>query len=261
MREEAHAEQLEQAGQQTLPFAHRVLRATDLNADTGDGPLPLFLVSLTIVTGLVDAISFLSLGRVFVANMTGNVVFLGFSAGGTPGFSVLGSVLAMAAFLLGAFFGGRAHLALKFHRGHILALTIYSEAILVAGALGCSLMTPVTDGSPSQWPIIFLLGLSMGLQNSTARRLNVRDLTTTVLTMTLTGLASDARGGGKALPHPGRRYTAIGAMFLGALLGTLVIRHMGVSTVLAIVLAVLLANCIASVRLWSGGEGWALPSR
>jgi uncharacterized membrane protein YoaK (UPF0700 family) len=39
------------------------------------------LLGLTVVTGLVDAVSYLRLGRVFVANMTGNVVFLGLSAG------------------------------------------------------------------------------------------------------------------------------------------------------------------------------------
>ena len=51
-------------------------------ADRPDGPLPVFLVGLTVVTGLVDAFSYLSLGHVFVANMTGNVVFLGFALAG-----------------------------------------------------------------------------------------------------------------------------------------------------------------------------------
>ena len=43
-----------------------------------DGPLPPLMLMLTVVTGLVDAVSYLRLGRVFVANMTGNFVFLGF---------------------------------------------------------------------------------------------------------------------------------------------------------------------------------------
>jgi Protein of unknown function (DUF1275) len=42
--------------------------------DAKHGPLPALLVAMTLVTGLVDAFSYLVLGHVFVANMTGNVV-------------------------------------------------------------------------------------------------------------------------------------------------------------------------------------------
>ena len=58
------------------------------------GPLPPLLVSMTLVTGLVDAFSYLVLGHVFVANMTGNVVFLGFALAGAPGFSIAASATA-----------------------------------------------------------------------------------------------------------------------------------------------------------------------
>ncbi len=57
---------------------------------------------MTCVTGVVDAVSILSLGRVFVANMTGNVVFVGFALAGAPGFSVAASLFALAGFLGGA---------------------------------------------------------------------------------------------------------------------------------------------------------------
>jgi hypothetical protein len=56
------------------------------------GPLPALLLLLTIVTGLVDAVSILALGRVFVANMTGNVVFIAFALAGAPGFSLPASL-------------------------------------------------------------------------------------------------------------------------------------------------------------------------
>ncbi len=46
------------------------------------GPLPVLLLALTVATGLVDAVSYLVLGHVFVANMTGNVVFSGFALSG-----------------------------------------------------------------------------------------------------------------------------------------------------------------------------------
>lgn len=50
-------------------------------------PLPRSLVALTLATGLVDAVSFLGLGQVFVANQTGNVVFLAFALAGASGLS------------------------------------------------------------------------------------------------------------------------------------------------------------------------------
>src|ERR1700721_299684 len=81
--------------------------------DPAHGPLPGLLLALTVVTGAVDAVSILRLGRVFVANMTGNVVFAGFAVVGAPGFALGSSLIALAGFLLGAAFGGR--LAIRFH--------------------------------------------------------------------------------------------------------------------------------------------------
>jgi len=70
-----------------------------MTADRPHGPLPLFLVCLTVVTGLVDAFSYLRLGHVFVANMTGNVVFLGFGLAGVGEISIVASLLAVLAFV------------------------------------------------------------------------------------------------------------------------------------------------------------------
>src|SRR5580692_13218654 len=75
-------------------------------AGAGWGPLPELLLALTLVTGIVDAVSILALGRVFVANMTGNVVFAGFAIAGAPGFSLSASLFALAGFLVGAYLGG-----------------------------------------------------------------------------------------------------------------------------------------------------------
>jgi uncharacterized membrane protein YoaK (UPF0700 family) len=72
-----------------------------------DGLLPPHLVGLTAVTGLVDAFSYLLLGHVFVANMTGNVVFFAFALAGAGGFSVLASLVAITCFALGALAAGR----------------------------------------------------------------------------------------------------------------------------------------------------------
>src|ERR1700690_3175064 len=92
------------------------------------------LLALTVVTGLVDAVSILRLGRVFVANMTGNVVFLGFAVARAPGFSLVASLVALAGFMIGALAGGRVA-----RRGgasaHLLAIGAVIETFLVAAAL------------------------------------------------------------------------------------------------------------------------------
>jgi uncharacterized membrane protein YoaK (UPF0700 family) len=92
-----------------------------MDAARPHGPLPVLLVCLTVVTGLVDAFSYLSLGHVFVANMTGNVVFLGFALAGVGEISIVASLLAVLAFALGATLGGRWAAGRDVHRGHLLA--------------------------------------------------------------------------------------------------------------------------------------------
>src|SRR4051812_35232094 len=77
-----------------------------LVADPAHGPLPALLLVLTVLAGVVDAVSILSLGRVFVANMTGNIVFVGFALAGAPGFSLAASLSALGGFLVGAGVGG-----------------------------------------------------------------------------------------------------------------------------------------------------------
>src|SRR4051812_3855594 len=99
-----------------------------------DGPLPEVLLAMTAVTGLVDAFSYLSLGHVFVANMTGNVVFLGFGLAGAGGIAVNASLVAIAAFALGAAVGGRWALPRTPHRGRLLAAAAAVEAGLVVAA-------------------------------------------------------------------------------------------------------------------------------
>jgi len=94
--------------------------AASAKREDRDGPLPRLLLVLTFVVGLVDAVSYLNLGHVFVANMTGNVVFLGFAVVGVRDFSVSASLTALAAFLVGALAGGRLGSRTGQHRGRFL---------------------------------------------------------------------------------------------------------------------------------------------
>ncbi len=156
-----------------------------------DGPLPLALIGLTVVAGVVDAVSYLGLGHVFVANMTGNVVFLGFLTGGATDFSVALSLVAIGSFVLGALAGGRLGRNADGHRGRLLAVSSGIQAAAVGAALLVSLAFGAGDGV-SAHALVLLLAFAMGLQTASARRLGVADLTTTVLTLTLTGLAADS---------------------------------------------------------------------
>jgi uncharacterized membrane protein YoaK (UPF0700 family) len=83
----------------------------------------------------------------------------------------------------------------------------------------------------------------MGIQNATARRLAVADLTTTVLTLTLTGIAAGSWLGGASGARTARRVLAVDAMLLGALVGALLLFH--VAPVAPLVLAVALLALVA----------------
>jgi uncharacterized membrane protein YoaK (UPF0700 family) len=226
--------------------------------DARHGPLPLLLLLLTIVTGLVDAVSYLALGHVFVANMTGNVVFLGFAVVDAEDFSVSASLTAIAAFLFGALAGGRLAGWQGGHRGRLFAATLLIEILLVALALAATLVA-VVSAPVGRYLIIAALSIAMGLQNATARRLAVPDLTTTVLTLTLTGFAADSALAGGTNPRPGRRTIATVSMFLGAAIGALVLLRIGASAVLALALALLLIALTAAAPHWRTTAAWTAP--
>ncbi|MFI0240411.1 YoaK family protein [Streptomyces sp. NPDC016845] len=213
------------------------------------GPLPPLLLVLTVVTGLIDAVSYLALGRVFVANMTGNVVFLAFALAGAPGLSVLASLASMASFLAGALAGGRLTTRLASHRGRLLAATTAVQVLLVAGTVIAVAVAHGEVTTPVRYTLIVLLGIAMGMQNAVARRLGVPDLTTTVLTLTLTGLAADSSPAGGAAPRPGRRVLSVVAMFLGALVGALLLLDAALLLVLALALLLLTAVSLSAYRL------------
>jgi uncharacterized membrane protein YoaK (UPF0700 family) len=184
-----------------------------------DRPFPPFLLGLTFVTGLVDAFSYLVLGHVFVANMTGNVVFLALALAGAPGFSIPASLLALVAFVVGAAIGGRLAGVLGADRHRVLMRTAMVEAILF-GAAAVTTAAGRPDSESVRDLLIVMLAAAMGIQNATARRLAVPDLTTTVLTLTITGIAADGRLGAGGDAKVSRRTLAVVAMFSGALIGS-----------------------------------------
>ena len=189
------------------------------------GPLPPLLVAMTVVTGLVDAFSYLVLGHVFVANMIGNVVFLVFALAGAGGFSLPAVVVALAAFGLGALAGGALGSRLGRRRGKLLSATAAAQAVLLTAAVVTAALAPSPLPAGDRYGLIVVLATSMGAQNATARRLAVPDLTTTVLTLTITGIAADSALVGGTGAKAGCRLVSVTAMLMSALVGALFVVH------------------------------------
>ncbi|GAA3851353.1 YoaK family protein [Streptomyces lacrimifluminis] len=200
------------------------------------------LLVLTVVSGLIDAVSYLGLGHVFTANMTGNVVVLGFAAAGAPGFSVPHTLVSLSSFVVGAMAGGRVARRLgDGSRRRWARVTLAAEAVFLGASSAVAFAAP--DATATVYTLIAVTAFAMGLRNATVRRLGVPDLTTTVLTMTLTGLAADSRAAGGTGGRSPRRSASVAAMALGALLGAwLVVRHgLGIPLLVAAVVVAVLA--------------------
>jgi uncharacterized membrane protein YoaK (UPF0700 family) len=237
----------------SLTAEHRNLgdhRAT-LRQAWREEPLLLPLGLLTLVTGLVDAACYLGLGRVFTANMTGNVVLLGFGAAKAQGLPVLAPTVSLVVFLAGATVGGRLAAGMAGPVGarvpepvrrRWVTVALLADLLLVALAAALAVGLPVDGGGARRYVVIGLLAAGLGLQNATVRRLAVPDITTTVLTQTLTGLAADSRLAGGRSPRAGRRIAAVALIAAGALAGALLLQVDVAVPMLAAAMVVALAT-------------------
>jgi uncharacterized membrane protein YoaK (UPF0700 family) len=186
------------------------------------------LNALTFSTGLIDAVSFISLGRVFAANMTGNIVLLGFAVGGASGLSAARSVASLLAFMAGALFGGMINFRHSdgTQRGLLKrAIVIEAVLLLLATSFAASAGTKNEISPKLAYLLIILMALAMGVRNAVVRKLAVPDLTTTVLTLTVTGIASDSSLAGGANLRWKTRVTAVITMFAGAATGAVFLRY------------------------------------
>ncbi len=210
--------------------------------------IPYALLGMTAVTGLVDAVSFLSLGRVFTANMTGNIVLLAFATAHVPGLSIARSLAALLAFLVGAVFGGRvmARASADSQIRFAAKAFLLEVAFLFAASLcGIGYRGDLLEHSFQPFALIALTALAMGTRNAFVRKLAIPDLTTTVLTLTITGIGADSSLANGTNPRLARRGGSIAAMFLGAAFGAVVIRY-SISAALGLATAIS-ALCIAAL--------------
>jgi len=204
--------------------------------------------ALTVVSGFVDAVSYLGLGHVFTANMTGNVVLIGFAVAGAPGFSVPASLCALGAFLVGAVVGGRLARHVNPQRMLLLvALTLEATITAVAAVMVAAVGAAAISSGWPRFTVIGLLAFAMGVRNAAVRHFGVADMTTTVLTMTLTGLASDSSlAGGN--PNTGRRVASALCMFGGALAGAALVIHVHPAWALGVAAGIVVCTALYFAR-------------
>jgi uncharacterized membrane protein YoaK (UPF0700 family) len=209
-------------------------------------PLTRALLALTFTTGLVDAAAYLGLGHVFTANMTGNVVLLGFGIAGSGGLPVVAPIVSLFSFLIGAGAGGVLAKRLADRHSGLVARALGVETVLLAAAAILAAVSTVHPGDAAAYALIVLMALAMGLRNAVVRRIGVPDLTTTVLTLTLTGLAADSPIAGGSGKGSVRRVAAVLAMLAGALVGALLLKT-ALFLPIALAAAAAFATCLAYV--------------
>jgi uncharacterized membrane protein YoaK (UPF0700 family) len=214
-------------------------------------------LTLTVVTGLVDATSYLKLGHVFVANMTGDIVFLGFGLAGAGGISIWPSVTALGSFWLAAWSAAGSARGWGATAARLLTIATTTQLLFVAGALVVAVLASDDLGTGSRYALIVLMAIAMGIQNTAARQLAVPDLTTTVLTMTVTGIAADATLAGGSGSKLGRRGLSIAALLLGALIGGLLVLRVDNAAPLALATGLLALISLLSYRAFRSAAEWA----
>jgi uncharacterized membrane protein YoaK (UPF0700 family) len=145
-------------------------------------------------------------------------------------------------------FAGRRHIERWYgHRGRLLRNVTAIEFVLVLAGLVVALVSPGAPDTPSAVVVATLLAVAMGLQNATVRRLGVPDLTTTVITMTLVGIAADRGRTGRV--KVARRILAVVMLLVGAIAGALLMLHAGIVPALAVATALLgIVFLVAALR-------------
>ena len=199
------------------------------------------MLALTFSTGVIDAVGYLGLDRVFTGNMTGNVVILGMALAGADDLRIVGPVIALVLFMLGALIAGRTlrPVAAGWSGRSTVLFTLVGVVILAAAV---PLLVLDDPAEPVKLAVTGALGLAMGLQAGAARHIGVKDVTTVVVTSTLVGLAFDSKfGQGTGQPCK-RRAGAVLLIGLGAFAGALLLNvHIGVGMAVAAVITLVCA--------------------
>lgn len=218
------------------------------------------LIALTALAGVVDAVSILALNRVFVAAMTGNLVFIGLGFAGAGGFDILSPALALGGFVVGVLVGAYVCRRERAHRGIALRNVTVVKAVLATPVTLTVIVAGGDLGVPVRDAVTVLLAVSMGAQLALIRYLKVPDLLTVVLTFTITGMLTE-RGQPGRDPALMRRTLALLAFAVGAVAGGLLVRLVSVGAALALGLAIILAVGVAThvASRTSASAAWSAP--
>ncbi|MEU6309495.1 YoaK family protein [Streptomyces sp. NPDC047014] len=192
--------------------------------------MPALMVTLTAVTGLVEAASLLALGPAFTAMQTGNVLFLAFGAAGVGRLESLAPGVSLAAFVVGVVCGARLESVTE-KRGRswfVLGLFVESGLILAAAAVGWGLTPQYGSPHPRHLAATAVLALAMGTRNTTIMRANVPGVPTTLVTRSMTAFLGGSAMGHEHLYGFGTagwtlRGVSVLALFAGGFLGALLV--------------------------------------
>jgi uncharacterized membrane protein YoaK (UPF0700 family) len=182
------------------------------------------LLLLTFATGIVDAVSVLVLGHVFVANMTGNVIFLGFWFVPHSGVDLTAAVVAFVCFMAGTVLGGRLARHIDSEVRLWLAVTLGVEVVVLLALSTLAGSGVLNYHDNTKLILIAGLAIAFGSQNATARQFGIQELSTTVLTSTIVGLGFDSRLAGGSGHREKLRYSVVLTMCAGAVLGATMTR-------------------------------------
>jgi uncharacterized membrane protein YoaK (UPF0700 family) len=201
------------------------------------------LLLLTFATGLADSLSILVLGHVFVANMTGNVVFLGFWLAPRTSIDLTAVSVALPIFVATTIVSGR--LSRHFgERAREWITTVLATEIVLLGTLAVLGGTGVLHyHDNTKLIIIALLGVTFGLQHSSARQFGIPELSTTVLTSTIVSLGLDSRLAGGTGERQKLRLSVVLTMCAGAFTGATLSRFV-IAPVFALAAAVVTASLL-----------------
>ena len=185
------------------------------------------LIALTVASGSVDAVSWLGLGG-FSAFMTGNMVLLGFRAGGAAGPPVARLLAALVAFGLGAAVAARLRRGRQ-DDGEVWPrqVTLALSFVLVAQATFLGVWTSV-GGHPASGVsnlLIALSALAMGMQTAAVSSLGLRGVFTTAATATLTIFMGDISGWPQSSGERRRLAGVLVGLFAGAAVGGILVVH------------------------------------
>ena len=224
------------------------------SADRSDpeGALPYLLLLMITVTGLVDAVSYLKLGQVFVANMTGNIQFAAFSFAGARALPLGSGFLAVALFVLGAVAAGRLGRLMGPARSAFLRAATAIQLVIVLAAIGLALLAGNRPAAVTRLELIAWLALAMGFQSAATMRLKVPGFNSTVvLTTMLTMLATESRLAGGSGADNGWRVLAVLSLFAGALVGGVFALRVGALPPLALSALLLAITSFGAHRITS----------